>query len=48
MKAQKMMEENWDNRLNEYEKEYANQEEFEKMLEERYMKVLEEMNFDLT
>ena len=39
--AQKKMEENWQNRLEDYEKEYANQAEFEKMLEERYMKVLE-------
>ena len=32
MKAQKMMEDHWDKKLEDYEKEYANQEEFEKML----------------
>ena len=28
MKAQQMMEENWQNRLEDYEKEYANQADF--------------------
>lgn len=31
-----------------YEQEYANQAEFQKMLEEKYMSVLQQMNFDLS
>ena len=48
MKAQEAMEEKWEEKLKNYEEEYANQADFEKMLEERYMNVLQEMNFDLT
>ena len=43
-----MLEENWKEKLESYEQEYADQAEFEKMLEEKYMSVLGEMNFDLT
>lgn len=42
-----MLEENWKEKLENYEQEYANQAEFEKMLEEKYMSVLQEMNLDL-
>jgi peroxin-5 len=47
IKAQTMLEENWKEKLENYEQEYANQAEFEKMLEEKYMSVLQEMNLDL-
>ena len=47
LNAQKSMQEMWANKLGEYEKEHENNENFEKMLEEKYMQVLKQMNLDL-
>ena len=41
-------EEHWQNKLEEFEKEYQDHQNFEKMLEDKYMEVLKEMNLDLT
>lgn len=46
--AEKKYEENWQQRLEDFEKEYSDHENFEKMLEDKYMEVLKEMNLDLT
>ena len=46
--AKKLLEDTWQEKLENYEQEYANQADFEKLLEQKYMQVLGEMNFDLT
>lgn len=48
LKAKKLLEDTWQEKLENYEQEYANQADFEKLLEQKYMQVLGEMNFDLT
>lgn len=48
MKAKKLLEDTWQEKLENYEQEYANQADSEKLLEQKYMQVLGEMNFDLT
>ena len=46
--AQKGMELNWQQKLEEYEKSYQDHDNFEGLMEEKYMEVLKEMNLDLT
>lgn len=48
LKAKKLLEDTWQEKLENYQQEYANQADFEKLLEQKYMQVLGEMNFDLT
>ena len=48
LKAQEALEGNWQDKLEEYEKMYGDHENFEQLLEQKYMDVLKEMNLDLT
>lgn len=42
------LEAHWAQKLQEFENEYQDHENFEQMLEEKYKEVLKEMNLDMT